>query len=41
VIGSRIVQLLEQAAPETAADTLTRFITEVRQAVDSVSTAAR
>jgi len=41
VIGSRIVQLLEQAAPEAAADTLTRFIAEVRQAVDSVSTAAR
>jgi len=41
VIGSRIVQLLEQAAPEAAADTLMRFIAEVRQAVDSVSTAAR
>jgi len=39
VIGSRIVQLLEQAAPETAAETLTRFIAEVREALDSVATA--
>ncbi|MGF6753161.1 tryptophan synthase subunit alpha [Paraburkholderia sp. GAS42] len=41
VIGSRIVQLLQQASPETAADTLKRFIAEVRQAVDSISTVAR
>jgi tryptophan synthase alpha chain len=41
VIGSRIVQLLQQASPEAAADTLTRFIAEVRQAVDSIGTAAR
>ena len=37
VIGSRIVQLLEQAAPETAADTLTQFITSIRVALDEVS----
>ena len=37
VIGSRIVQLLEQAAPETAADTLTQFITGIRVALDEVS----
>ncbi|PCE23619.1 tryptophan synthase subunit alpha [Paraburkholderia acidicola] len=41
VIGSRIVQLLETAAPDTAADTLTRFIAEVRQAVDSIGAATR
>ena len=39
VIGSRIVQLLEQAAPETAAETLRRFVAEVREALDSVATA--
>ncbi|MEX3961134.1 tryptophan synthase subunit alpha [Paraburkholderia sp. EG286B] len=39
VIGSRIVQLLEQAAPETAADTLTQFITGIRAALDEVSVA--
>jgi tryptophan synthase alpha chain len=33
------VQLLEQAAPETAVETLTRFIAEVREALDSVATA--
>jgi tryptophan synthase alpha chain len=37
VIGSRLVQLLEQAAPETAADTLTQFITGIRTALDEVS----
>jgi len=37
VIGSRIVQLLEQAAPETAADTLTQFIMGIRAALDEVS----
>ncbi|MFT0167832.1 tryptophan synthase subunit alpha [Paraburkholderia mimosarum] len=37
VIGSRIVQLLEQAPPETAADTLTQFITGIRVALDEVS----
>ena len=37
VIGSRIVQLLEQASPETAADTLTQFITGIRVALDEVS----
>jgi tryptophan synthase alpha chain len=36
VIGSRIVQLLEQAAPETAADTLTRFVAEIRAALDEI-----
>ncbi len=41
VIGSRIVQLLQQASPEAAAGTLTRFIAEVRQAIDSIGTAAR
>ncbi|WP_128597980.1 tryptophan synthase subunit alpha [Paraburkholderia kirstenboschensis] len=39
VIGSRIVQLLEQTAPEAAAGTLTRFVAEVREALDSVATA--
>ncbi|WP_133646663.1 tryptophan synthase subunit alpha [Paraburkholderia flava] len=41
VIGSRIVQLLETAPPETAADTLTRFIAEVRAAIDSVGATPR
>lgn len=39
VIGSRIVQLLEQAAPDAAAETLTRFIAEVREALDSLANA--
>ncbi|WP_042272778.1 tryptophan synthase subunit alpha [Paraburkholderia heleia] len=39
VIGSRIVQLLERATPETAADTLTEFITGIRAALDQVSVA--
>jgi tryptophan synthase alpha chain len=41
VIGSRIVQLLETAPPATAADTLTRFIAEVRAAIDSVGASPR
>jgi tryptophan synthase alpha chain len=39
VIGSRIVQLLEEAAPDAAAEMLTRFVAEVREAIDSVATA--
>src|ERR1700712_1118189 len=35
VIGSRLVQLLEEAAPDQAADALTRFIAEIRTALDS------
>ena len=35
VIGSRLVQLLEDTAPEKAAETLTRFIAEIRAALDS------
>jgi tryptophan synthase alpha chain len=34
VIGSRIVQLLEEAPPEAAAATLTEFIADVRRALD-------
>jgi tryptophan synthase alpha chain len=34
VIGSRIVQLLEQAAPADAVRELTRFMTEIRTALD-------
>ncbi|WP_321844335.1 tryptophan synthase subunit alpha [Paraburkholderia bannensis] len=41
VIGSRIVQLLQQAAPDTAAQTLTQFITDIRTALDAVSDKAR
>jgi len=41
VIGSAIVQLLEKAAPDTAAEALTRFISEVRQAMDSIGATAR
>jgi tryptophan synthase alpha chain len=40
VIGSRIVQLLEEAAPENAARTLTEFIAGVRQALDELPGAA-
>jgi tryptophan synthase alpha chain len=40
VIGSRIVQLLEEVPAEAAEETLTRFIAEVRRALDGVSTAA-
>lgn len=35
VIGSRIVQLLEQASAADAAPQLTRFIAEIRQAMDA------
>jgi tryptophan synthase alpha chain len=35
VIGSRLVQLLEEAAPDQAAEMLTRFIAEIRAALDS------
>jgi tryptophan synthase alpha chain len=35
VIGSRLVQLLEDAPPGEAAETLTRFIAEIRTALDS------
>ncbi|CAM2143289.1 Tryptophan synthase alpha chain [Pararobbsia alpina] len=35
VIGSRIVQLLEQAAPEAAAQALTDFVAGVRAALDA------
>jgi tryptophan synthase alpha chain len=41
VIGSRIVNLLEDAAPEAAAESLTRFIREIRQAIDSIGAGAR
>jgi tryptophan synthase alpha chain len=41
VIGSRIVQLLEEAAPEAAASKLTSFIAEIRQALDSIGATAR
>jgi tryptophan synthase alpha chain len=41
VIGSRIVQLLEEAAPESAASKLTTFIAEIRQALDSIGATAR
>lgn len=34
VIGSRIVQLLEQSAPEDAVADLTRFVAEIREAID-------
>ncbi|PLZ01014.1 tryptophan synthase subunit alpha [Burkholderia sp. WAC0059] len=37
VIGSRIVQLLEQTAPAEAADALTRFIAEIRAALDGAA----
>jgi tryptophan synthase alpha chain len=35
VIGSRLVQLLEEAPPATAAASLTSFIAEIRQALDA------
>jgi tryptophan synthase alpha chain len=35
VIGSRLVQLLEEAPPDTAAASLTSFIAEIRAALDS------
>ncbi|WP_206957196.1 tryptophan synthase subunit alpha [Trinickia acidisoli] len=34
VIGSRLVQLLEEEPPQTAATALTRFVAEIRQALD-------
>ncbi|GLU32270.1 tryptophan synthase subunit alpha [Trinickia caryophylli] len=34
VIGSRIVQLLEETPPEAAVSTLTAFVAEVRRAID-------
>jgi tryptophan synthase alpha chain len=37
VIGSRIVQLLEKATPDTAAEALTQFIADIRTALDAVS----
>lgn len=37
VIGSRLVQLLEQAAPEKAVDELTRFVAEIRRAMDAAA----
>ena len=41
VIGSRLVQLLEQATPDTAIDTLTRFIADIRRAIDGVAAGTR
>ncbi|CAB3757408.1 tryptophan synthase subunit alpha [Paraburkholderia solisilvae] len=41
VIGSRIVNLLEDAAPDAAAEALTRFIREIRQAIDAIGAGAR
>lgn len=35
VIGSRLVQLLEEAMPDAAAASLTSFIAEIRQALDA------
>jgi tryptophan synthase alpha chain len=35
VIGSRLVQLLEEAKPDAAAASLTSFIAEIRQALDA------
>ncbi|WP_233870911.1 tryptophan synthase subunit alpha [Paraburkholderia adhaesiva] len=35
VIGSRIVQLLEQTPPEAAAQTLTQFVAGIRAAIDA------
>jgi tryptophan synthase alpha chain len=41
VIGSRLVQLLQDAAPDQAVDLLTHFIAEIRQALDSIGSTAR
>jgi len=41
VIGSRLVQLLEQTAPAEAVDTLTRFIADIRRAIDAVAASTR
>jgi tryptophan synthase alpha chain len=35
IIGSRIVQLLEQTAPAQAVEALTAFIVEIRSALDA------
>jgi tryptophan synthase alpha chain len=35
VIGSRIVQLLEETPPEAAVATLTEFVAGVRRALDA------
>jgi tryptophan synthase alpha chain len=40
VIGSRIVQLLEETAPEAAVETLTQFVAEIRRALDSIGATA-
>ncbi|HTH59151.1 MAG TPA: tryptophan synthase subunit alpha [Paraburkholderia sp.] len=37
VVGSRIVQLLQQSPPETAADTLKGFIAGIRKAMDAAT----
>lgn len=37
VIGSRLVQLLEQAAPERAAAELAGFVAELRVAIDGAA----
>jgi tryptophan synthase alpha subunit len=41
VIGSRLVQLLESAAPEGAAAELKTFIAELRAALDGAGKTAR
>ena len=41
VIGSRLVQLLEQTAPDAAVETLTRFIADIRRAIDGVAAGTR
>jgi tryptophan synthase alpha chain len=41
VIGSRIVQLLQEASPEAAAGKLEDFISEIRSAIDSIGATAR
>jgi tryptophan synthase alpha chain len=41
VIGSRIVNLLEEATPDAAAQVLTRFIAEIRQSIDGLAAAVR
>jgi tryptophan synthase alpha chain len=35
VIGSRLVQLLEEVPHDTAAQALTRFVADIRQALDA------
>ncbi len=41
VIGSRIVNLLEEASPDAAAAALTRFIGEIRQSIDGIGASVR